>query len=171
MSTWVIVGATRGIGLEFVRQILERGEQVFATARNATRASQLWSLAGAAPLGACRLLECDVTEDASINRFISDIIAIRDLQKIDYVVLNAGILRYPNRATEMSFDDFSDHMKTNAVGPIILAQKLIKTGVPIGTIVFMSSDSGSATEFRAFEDGYDLLRTPHQKLLSTRLFG
>lgn len=53
-----------------------------------------------------------------------------------------------------SFDDFSDHMKTNAIGPIIVAQKLVKTGVPIGTIVFMSSDSGSATEFRAFEDGY-----------------
>lgn len=53
-----------------------------------------------------------------------------------------------------SFDDFSDHIKTNAVGPIILAQKLIKTGIPIGTIVFMSSDSGSATQFRAFEDGY-----------------
>lgn len=45
-------------------------------------------------------------------------------------------------------------MKTNAVGPIILAQKLVQTGIPIGTIVFMSSDSGSATEFRAFEDGY-----------------
>ena len=67
MSTWVIVGATRGIGLEFVRQLLERGDQVFATARSAMRASELWSLAGAAPLGACRLLECDVTEDASIN--------------------------------------------------------------------------------------------------------
>lgn len=53
-----------------------------------------------------------------------------------------------------SFDDFSDHMKTNAIGPIILAQKLIKTGIPIGTIIFMTSDSGSATEFRAFEDGY-----------------
>lgn len=96
MSTWVIVGATRGIGLEFVRQLLERGDQVFATARNPMRASELWTLVGAAPLGACRLLECDVTEDASISRFISDVVAMRDLQRIDYVVLNAGILRYPN---------------------------------------------------------------------------
>lgn len=72
MSTWLIVGATRGIGLEFVRQLLQRGDQVFATARNAMRASQLWGLAGAAPLGACRLLECDVTEDASITVCQSD---------------------------------------------------------------------------------------------------
>lgn len=87
---------------------------MFATARNPMRASELWTLVGAAPLGACRLLECDVTEDASISvcqsdrgapnmirsdfqqRFISDVVAMRDLQRIDYVVLNAGILRYPN---------------------------------------------------------------------------
>lgn len=67
MATWVIVGATRGIGLEFVRQLLKRGDRLLATARNATRASDLWRLAGAAPLDACRLLECDVTVDGSIS--------------------------------------------------------------------------------------------------------
>lgn len=37
---------------------------------------------------------------------------------------------------------------------MIVAQNLIKTRIPIGTIIFMSSDSGSATEFRV-EDGYE----------------
>lgn len=31
-----------------------------------------------------------------IQRFIGDITAMEGLHKIDYVVLNAGILRYPN---------------------------------------------------------------------------
>ena len=53
-----------------------------------------------------------------------------------------------------SFDNFSDHLKTNAVGPIITAQRLLHTGIPIRSIAFMSSDSGSATDFRDFEDGY-----------------
>lgn len=53
-----------------------------------------------------------------------------------------------------SFDNFSDHLRTNAVGPIITAQRLLQTGIPIGSIAFMSSDSGSATDFRDFEDGY-----------------
>lgn len=53
-----------------------------------------------------------------------------------------------------SFDNFSDHLRTNAVGPIITAQKLLHTGIPIRSIAFMSSDSGSATNFRDFEDGY-----------------
>lgn len=30
------------------------------------------------------------------KRFIDDLAAVRDLQRIDYVVLNAGILKYPN---------------------------------------------------------------------------
>ena len=67
MATWLVIGATRGIGLEFVRQLLRRGDRVLATAKSAMRASQLWGLAGAAPLEACRLLECDVAMDASIS--------------------------------------------------------------------------------------------------------
>lgn len=73
--------------------------------------------------------------------------------KIDYCVINAGVLRYPNRATEISFDEFAFHLHTNAIGPIICAQRLLQTMIPIGTIAFMSSDSGSAQNFREMEDG------------------
>ena len=55
----------------------------------------------------------------------------------------------------MSFDLFQHHLNTNAIGPIITAQKLLQTRIPIGTITFISSDSGSATDFRAHEDGYE----------------
>ena len=74
--------------------------------------------------------------------------------EVDYVVINAGVLKYPNRATEMSFDDFAFHMNTNTVGPIICAQRLLKSSVPIRGIVFMSSDSGSVQCFREMEDGF-----------------
>lgn len=58
----------------------------------------------------------------------------------------------------MSFSEFAFHLHTNTIGPIICAQRLLKTRIPIGTIVFMSSDSGSAQNFREMEDGYILLR-------------
>lgn len=116
--------------------------------------------------------------------------------KIDYVVLNAGVLRYPNvrhlssplpsillTLTEIdrivrlpstihllltsqhyvqfgrlmltsSFDEFAFHLHTNAIGPIITAQKLLQTNIPIGLICFMSSDSGSQGNFREMEDGF-----------------
>ncbi|MCJ1421021.1 hypothetical protein MMC32_007383 [Xylographa parallela] len=154
MHTWLIVGASRGIGLEFVRQLLARGDQVIATVRDLEKASELWSLAGVAPRGACQLLLCDVQSDNSINTFVKELCVLKYVHKIDFTVLNAGILEYPNRATEMSFDKFEAHLRTNTVGPIIVAQKLLQANVPIGTIMFMSSDSGSTTNFRSFEDGF-----------------
>lgn len=66
-TTWLIVGASRGIGLEFVRQLLARGDRVIATVRNPAKASQLWALAGEAGRGACSLLECDVISERSIT--------------------------------------------------------------------------------------------------------
>jgi NAD(P)-dependent dehydrogenase (short-subunit alcohol dehydrogenase family) len=53
-----------------------------------------------------------------------------------------------------SYDDFAFHLHTNTIGPIITARKLLQSGVSIGTIVFISSDSGSMTNFRGFEDGF-----------------
>ncbi|KAF6240645.1 hypothetical protein HO173_001317 [Letharia columbiana] len=153
-AIWIVVGASRGIGLEWVRQLLARGDHVLATVRDVAKASRLWTLAGSAAMGRCQLFECDVASEASINNFAREVAALRNIDRIDYVILNAGILQYPNRATELSFDNFSDHLRTNAVGPIITAQRLLHTGIPIGSIAFMSSDSGSATDFRDFEDGF-----------------
>lgn len=66
-AVWIIVGASRGIGLEFVRQLLARGDRVYAVIRDPASASQLWSLAGSAPMANCELLECDVADEASIS--------------------------------------------------------------------------------------------------------
>lgn len=152
-AVWVVVGASRGIGLEWVRQLLARGDYVLATVRDVAKASQLWALAGSA-MGRCQLFVCDVASEASVNNFAREVAALRTVDRIDHLILNAGILQYPNRATELSFDNFSDHLRTNAVGPIITAQRLLHSGIPIGSIAFMSSDSGSATDFRDFEDGF-----------------
>jgi NAD(P)-dependent dehydrogenase (short-subunit alcohol dehydrogenase family) len=53
-----------------------------------------------------------------------------------------------------SFDEFAFHLHTNTIGPIITANRLLQTNIPIGTIVFMSSDSGSQGNFREMEDGF-----------------
>ena len=66
------------------------------------------------------------------------------------------LLHVPFLSTDLtsSFNLFADHLKTNTIGPIITAQKLLDTRIPIRSIVFMSSDSGSMTDFRHFEDGF-----------------
>ena len=67
MAVWLIVGASRGIGLEFVRQLLQRGDHVLASVRDAGNASQLWALANLGARANCQLFECDVTKEGSIN--------------------------------------------------------------------------------------------------------
>ncbi|OAL49894.1 NAD(P)-binding protein [Pyrenochaeta sp. DS3sAY3a] len=153
-TTWLILGASRGIGLEFVRQLLARDERIIATVREpfASHASALWGQAGS-DHGRCQMYICDILSEQSIEKFVAQIAMIPNL-KLDYVVLNAGVLRYPNRATELSFDEFAFHLHTNTIGPIITAQKLLQTNIPIGTIAFMSSDSGSHGNFREMEDGF-----------------
>lgn len=67
-STWVIVGASRGIGLEFVRQLLELGNQVIAAVRDPATASKLWQIAASQSRpGSCLIEQCDVTSEASIE--------------------------------------------------------------------------------------------------------
>ncbi|PGH09489.1 hypothetical protein GX51_00594 [Blastomyces parvus] len=151
VQTWLIVGASRGIGLEFVRQILANGHRVLATIRSPSAA--LDALVQKAPDRA-KILTCDVSSNDSITKFIIKLSQTGE-RKIDYVVINAGILEYPNRTLDMSFSHFAHHLHTNTVGPIIVAQKLLQlTDVSIGTIAFMSSDSGSTQRFLDFEDGF-----------------
>lgn len=67
-ATWIVVGASRGIGLEFVRQLLARGDQVIAAVRNEQTASQLWQLTNTQSRPAsCIIEQCDVTKEDSIE--------------------------------------------------------------------------------------------------------
>lgn len=53
-----------------------------------------------------------------------------------------------------SYDDFSFHLHTNTIGPIVYASRLLSASLSVGTITFISSDSGSAGNFLAQEDGF-----------------
>ncbi|TRX92281.1 hypothetical protein FHL15_006896 [Xylaria flabelliformis] len=150
-KTWIIVGASRGIGLEFVKQLLEAGNQVIAAVRNVSAAPKLYQLITSQKAeGKCTVEQCDISSDESITD------AVSNGMKLGNVVLNAGVLKYPNRATEISFSDFALHLHTNTIGPIICAQKLLSLSIdsPPPKIIFISSDSGSTTRFLDFEDGF-----------------
>ncbi|KXJ86157.1 hypothetical protein Micbo1qcDRAFT_168753 [Microdochium bolleyi] len=166
-EAWVVVGASRGIGLEFVKQLLAQqlpsspatspgGVQVVAAVRNASKSRLLHELLES--LGArdrCLIEECDVADEQSLGNFAGTMQChVDNGLNIGTVVLNAGILQYPNRATEVSFADFAKHLHTNTIGPIICAQKLLSLSRPPSRLVFISSDSGSTTNFLEYEDGF-----------------
>ncbi|KAF5621718.1 protoporphyrinogen oxidase [Fusarium sp. NRRL 25303] len=160
-ATWVVVGASRGIGLEYVKQLLQAGNRVIATARNPDASGLSAVIEAHGNPEDCIIEQCDVASSESINLHAQNFAArmsalVNKGIRLDNIVMNAGVLRYPNRATELSYDNFKFHMETNTIGPIICAQKLVNLNPdsPPSKLIFISSDSGSTTNFLAYEDGF-----------------
>lgn len=65
----LITGATGGLGGEFAKQILERGERLFLTGRSAEKLDALKAkLLSSAPDADIRVFPCDMTDSASRER-------------------------------------------------------------------------------------------------------
>ncbi|MBL9110276.1 MAG: SDR family NAD(P)-dependent oxidoreductase, partial [Myxococcales bacterium] len=82
---WVITGTNRGIGLELVKQLAERGDEVVATARDVARADALRDLAER-HAGRVTVRACDVRDDASVRALAESL----EGAPVDVLVNNAG---------------------------------------------------------------------------------
>jgi NAD(P)-dependent dehydrogenase (short-subunit alcohol dehydrogenase family) len=100
----LIIGASRGIGLEFTRQLLEHDQHVIATVRD-VKSPELRALEARSQeerKGVLMIVECDVRDENSIQRmaeFVGSLVKGDRLRgrTIENVIVNAGILDYPNR--------------------------------------------------------------------------
>lgn len=139
LGTALVTGASSGIGLVTAQALAKAGYQVFGTSRKAV----------ADPQGVTMLI-CDVTDDASVAKLVSDIVARTG--RLDLVVNNAGIgliggaeessIAQAQRLFDVNL--FGVARVTNAVLPIMRAQKS-------GRIVNMSSILGLIpSPFNAF---------------------
>jgi NAD(P)-dependent dehydrogenase (short-subunit alcohol dehydrogenase family) len=91
-ATYIVTGANRGIGLEFVKQLSARGDTVFATARNPEAAKDLQALAAERNVF---IIPLEVTDSESIKAAAKEIDA-KAPQGVDVLINNAGInaIRY-----------------------------------------------------------------------------
>ena len=135
MSNILIIGANRGLGLEFAKQYSELGHHVFATTRDKSKSDQLVATANTT------VFELDLNKDKSIDSFIDEMSSI----KIDILIHNSGIFRDEQLSEDLEIDAWMNEMRINAITPIILARKL-KQNVLEGKdkkIIFISSQMGS----------------------------
>ncbi|MBE1878417.1 SDR family NAD(P)-dependent oxidoreductase [Myceligenerans pegani] len=133
MTVTLITGATKGIGFESARQLLELGHTVYIGARDAERGEK-----AAAGLGA-RFVRLDVTDDASVTGALATIEAAEG--RLDVLVNNAGILGNEALDGPTALRVFD----TNAVGIVRVTEAalpLLRTSAN-PTVVTVSSSAGS----------------------------
>jgi len=113
MSTVMITGANRGLGLEFARQYADEGWRVIATCRKPDEATELCALNGV------QVHALDVTDFEAIAELAQDL----DGTKIDVLINNAGVYGpYDCSLDNIDYDIWPDVLKTNAMAPMRVAQ-------------------------------------------------
>lgn len=136
----LVTGANRGLGLEFVRQLLARGDHVIAACRHPGRATELNHLAGERP-GRLHILPLDVADEKSRIAFAHELPLVTE--GIDLLINNAGVLHSGERWGNVSAANLEDSLRTNAVGPFLLTQALASQLADGGTVANLSSGMSS----------------------------
>lgn len=116
-QTWLITGATNGVGLETARAASRNGARVILAVRDTDRGRQV---ADELP-GEARVVEMDLASLASVRRAADDLLTGPD-ESIDVLVNNAGGITPRRRETE---DGFEMVLGVNALGPFLFTNLVL----------------------------------------------
>ncbi|GJM19930.1 MAG: short-chain dehydrogenase [Phycisphaeraceae bacterium] len=145
MTTTLITGANRGIGLEFARQLTKAGHTVIATAREPGKAAEL-KATGA------RVEQLDATDPASIHALAERL----GSTPIDVLINNAAVFLDKKKPsfTETTAEDLIETYRVNVAGPMLVTQALASNVQRSDrkVIAHISSDMGSIS--RAIESDW-----------------
>jgi len=147
MSTVVITGCSRGLGLEFVRQLAARGDRVFAGARRPESSPELLALAKAHP-ERLTVLPLDVTREAHRANLAATI----GPQPVDVLINNAGVYGpVPDRLGATDEAAWLEALRINAIAPRQMVESLLpQLGRSAhARIVLLSSKMGSMDDNRS----------------------
>ncbi|OYU44811.1 MAG: short chain dehydrogenase [Burkholderiales bacterium PBB4] len=128
----LVIGASRGIGLELVRQYLEDGDRVIATARDTEGLERLRRLDALA-------LKLDVAQPTSV----SGLSWLLDGETLDVALYVAGVYAPQDAKAPPTQQAFDAMMHTNVLG----AMQVIPQVAPLveaarGKFAFLSSEMG-----------------------------
>jgi NAD(P)-dependent dehydrogenase (short-subunit alcohol dehydrogenase family) len=136
-STALVTGANKGIGKEIARQLAAQGLTVYLGSRDAERGKRAAEEIG----GDTRVLVLDVTDEHSVAA------AAAEVDTLDVLVNNAGILVDDSRPDEAELDSFRRTYETNVFGVLAVTNAFLpalrRSAHP--RIVNISSGTGSLT--------------------------
>lgn len=137
MKTWLITGASSGLGLIMTRKLLERGDRVVAGAR---RIEVLTGLTERYP-SQLRLARFDITDTAALRDAVD--VAFNEFGRFDVIVSSAGYGLF-GASEEVSDAQIERQIATNLVGSIQLIRAVLTRlrAQGGGRILHVSSEGG-----------------------------
>ncbi|MCA3004890.1 MAG: SDR family oxidoreductase [bacterium] len=137
-QTWLVTGASRGIGLEMVRALRARGDSVIATVRSEAAAQVVGALGA-------RVERLDVSDMQSISTLGRALAGV----PIDVLCNNAGISSESKQLSTLSSADLYRVMMVNAIAPVLVSQAVLPNlrlaGGGKRAVAHISSQLGSIT--------------------------
>ena len=133
MSTYLITGANRGIGLELVRQLKARGEDIIATCRSSS--PELNALSVRVETG------IDITSGDSVIKLKENL----NDSKIDVLIQNAGIAEF-NSLSNLDPQSIVHQFEVNALSPLCCVQTMLSNLSKSAKIALISSRMGSIAD-------------------------
>lgn len=109
MTTTLITGANRSLGLETTRRLLEAGHTVYAGVRDPDRADDVRALGA-------HVVQLDVTDQASVDR------ALAEVPELDVLVNNAGVLGTASGVNDLDAAAMAEVLDTNVTGVVRVTQ-------------------------------------------------
>lgn len=129
MAQVLVIGASRGIGLEFVRQYRAAGDRVVATARDDDGLARLRDLGATA-------LRVDVADPASVSGLGWSL----DGEKLDVALYVAGVFPQGDAREPPTQPEFDRAMRTNVLGAMqVIPQVAPQVEAARGRFVFITS--------------------------------
>jgi len=154
MPTYLITGASSGIGLELVKQLTSRGDKVFATCRKRESSSTGVDIISSLT-GDITILEgIDVADDGVIE-LLKTSPALADGDKIDVIVHNAGSLSgtrdvpktelmAEQKLERVSMERMRAAFEVNTLGPLRVQQAMMgRIASPGGKVAIISTGFAS----------------------------
>ena len=155
MTTILVTGASRGLGLEFTRQYLAEGHAVIAAARNPGTAHSLQQLERDFR-GRLSLAEVDVADSTSVRRAAARLPG----STIDILINCAGVFGREGQVIgSIDYDEWMRVLEVNVLGPLRVCEAFLERVAQSDRRLIVTITSGMGSLADNASGGYIAYRT------------